>query len=80
MNYEDIFEYVDAVPFRPFEIRMASGRTFEIRHPENIRVGEHSVHVFMFADQNKRIYDRAMILGYNMMESLERVDDAIAQD
>jgi len=80
MTYEEIFEYVDAEPFRPFKIRMASGRVFPIRHPENIRVGEHSVHVFIYSQQNERVYERAVTLGYNMMESLEYIDSPIAQN
>lgn len=80
MTYEELFEYVDAEPFRPFQIQMASGRTFDIRHPENIRVGEHSVHVFIYSEQDQRIYERAVTLGYNMMESLEYVDSPIALD
>lgn len=79
MSYEDIFEYVDAVPFRPFQIRMASGRTFAVRHPENIRVGEHSVHLFIYSDERQRIYEKANILGYSLMESLEHVDQPVSQ-
>lgn len=80
MTYEDIFELTDAVPFRSFRIRMASGRTFDIRHPENIRVGEYSVHVFLYSERDHRIYERAVILGYSMMESLESIDSPIAQE
>jgi hypothetical protein len=79
MTYEEVFEYVGAEPFRPFEIQMASERAFEIRHPENIRVGEHSVHVFIDSDRNQRVYERPVTLGYIMMESLECVDDPVAQ-
>lgn len=80
MTYEEIFEYVDAEPFRPFQIRMASGRTFDIRHPENIRVGEYSVHVFLFSERDERLYERAITLGYSMMESLEEIDSPVTQN
>lgn len=80
MSYEEIFEYVDAEPFHPFRIQMASGRTFEIRHPENIRVGEDSVHVFLYSERNRRIYERAITLGYFMMKSIESIDSAVTQD
>lgn len=80
MTYEDLFEYIDAAPFRPFQIRMASGRTFDIRHPENVRVGEHSVHVFQHSERDERVYERAVILGYSMMESLESLDSHVQQD
>ena len=29
-------DLITAKPFRPFHVRMVSGRTFEVRHPENI--------------------------------------------
>lgn len=39
-------DFVFAEPFRAFRIHMASGRTFEIRHPEMIKVGKSSVTVY----------------------------------
>lgn len=80
VTYEEIFEYLHAEPFRPFQIQMASGRTFEIRHPENIHVGEHSVHVFIHSERDQRLYERAVTLGYNMMGSLEYTDRPVAPD
>lgn len=38
ISYQKIGTYVTAEPFRPFRIQTASGRTFEIRHPEMIAV------------------------------------------
>jgi hypothetical protein len=34
ITYQRVLDYVRAEPFRPFRIHMASGRTFDIRHPE----------------------------------------------
>ena len=50
MTFEGFLEYVDTESFRPLEIRMASGRTIEVRHPEKIHVGEHSVHVLIYSE------------------------------
>jgi hypothetical protein len=33
---EQLREMVRAEPFRRFHVRMTGGRTFEVRHPENI--------------------------------------------
>jgi hypothetical protein len=41
----EVLDYVDAEPFRPFRIRMASGHAFDVRHPELIRVGKTSVRI-----------------------------------
>jgi len=41
-----VLGYVKAEPFRPFRIRMASGKTFDVRHPEMIKVLKSYVLVF----------------------------------
>ena len=33
---EQVRALTTAQPFRPFVIKLASGRTFEVRHPENV--------------------------------------------
>jgi hypothetical protein len=76
----EIFEYVDAEPFRPFRIRMASGRTFDVRHPEMIRVGRDSVVVFQHLQQDERIYESFKMLGMQLIESIEWIDAPVPQD
>jgi hypothetical protein len=46
MTSRKVVEYVTAEPFRPFRIRMASGQSFDIRHPEMILVGRTSVRIY----------------------------------
>ncbi len=38
MTPQTVLGYVKAEPFRPFRIHMASGKTFDVRHPEMIKV------------------------------------------
>jgi hypothetical protein len=80
MTYEELFEYVDAEPFRPFRIQMASGRTFDVRHPEMIRVGTHSVVVFEYLEDDERIYERFKMLGLQLVESTEHIDSPVVQN
>lgn len=80
MTYEEIFEYVDAEPFRPFRIQMVSGRTFDVRHPEMIRVGINAVVVFEFSEQDGRIFERFKMLGLNLIESIELLDTPVPQN
>ena len=80
MTYEELFEFIDAEPFRPFRIRMASGRKFDVRHPEMIRAGFHAVHVFLYSKQDERVYEKAVMLGMQLMESIELIDAPVAQD
>jgi len=46
MRADELLPWVRATPFVPFRIRMNSGRTFDIRHPEMVRVGRSTVHIF----------------------------------
>lgn len=72
MTYRKLGEYVEAEPFRPFRIRMASGYPFEIRHPEMILVGRTSARVYTAteSDQNPKWHDASMLL----METVEPLD------
>ena len=80
MTYEELFEYVDAEPFRSFRIQMVSGRNFDVRHPEMIRVGANSVVVFQHLEQDERVYEKFKMLGLNLIESMEHIDSPVAQD
>ena len=46
MTLQKISEYLSAEPFRPFRIKMISGQSFDIRHPEMIMAGRSSVRVY----------------------------------
>jgi len=72
MTYRKLGEYVAAEPFRPFLIKMASGQSFEIRHPEMILVGRLSARVYTVVDPNQgeKWHDVSMML----METLEPMD------
>lgn len=43
---QNILGYVKAEPFRPFRLHLASGRTFDVRHPEMIEVLRSSILMF----------------------------------
>ena len=38
---EQLTKLLRASPFSPFIIKMSDGRTYEVRHPENLAVGKH---------------------------------------
>jgi hypothetical protein len=73
-----VLEYVTAEPFRPFRIKMASGQSFDIRHPEMILVGRTSVriHAAVNADQNEKWHGASLML----METIEPFDAAVHQN
>jgi hypothetical protein len=40
MTPKEVMTHIGAEPFRPFRIHTASGRDFEVRHPEVVQVGK----------------------------------------
>lgn len=66
-----LVEYVSAEPFQPFCVKMASGQTFEIRHPEMIMVGRTSVRVHTISDDGQLAswHDVSLVL----METVEPI-------
>jgi hypothetical protein len=77
MTSRKVVEYVVAEPFRPFRIRMASGHSFDIRHPEMILVGRSSVrvHSVIGTDQVEKWHDASLML----METIEPLDAPVPQ-
>jgi hypothetical protein len=71
MTLNKIVEYVGAEPFRPFRIKMASGDSYEIRHPEMILVGRSTVRVYQNGQDEAAPHwqDVSMLL----MESIEPI-------
>ena len=46
MTPKTLLEYMTAEPFRSFRLSMASGKTFEVRHPENIALSKSSAKIY----------------------------------
>ena len=72
MTRRNLFRYVDAEPFHPFRIKMTSGETFEIRHPENIAVSRTTAHVFTWLDDDDHdAKERERAISILLIESIE---------
>ncbi|HEY1376719.1 MAG TPA: hypothetical protein VGF55_07985 [Gemmataceae bacterium] len=76
MRSDDLLNYVRDVPFRPFRITMNSGRTYDIRHPEMIRVGRTSANVFLPrpGDPPDAPYDRFDMVSLVLIERVEHIE------
>jgi hypothetical protein len=78
--------YVSAEPFRPFRISMASGQTYDIRHPEMVAVGRTTVHVFTSMSDDYEDGDdgeskeQERELSILLIESIEPLDTAAKSD
>ncbi|MBX9680704.1 MAG: hypothetical protein K2X38_18265 [Gemmataceae bacterium] len=68
-------QWITAEPFRPFRIKMASGQTFEIRHPEMISVGRSSATLsFFLSDSVDEANQRSREISLMLIESVEPLD------
>jgi hypothetical protein len=74
MTFRKVAEYVEAEPFRPFRIKMASGSYFEIRHPEMILIGRTSVRVYTTPDGDSGNGARWHDVSLMLMETVEPID------
>lgn len=74
MRAEDLLYWIRAVPFVPFRIRLNSGRTFDIRHPEMARVGRSSVILFSFSGEPTGPHETAEMIGLLLIESVEPLE------
>jgi hypothetical protein len=81
ISFERLARYVGAKPFRPFRISMASGQTFEIRHPEMIAVNPTFAMIFTYLSEDPgEAKQREHEVSLLLMESVEALDVASAQD
>ncbi len=78
MRPQDVLSYLHAQPFRPFRIRMNSGRTFDIRHPEMIRVGQRDVLIIKLVSENQEVYDHWENVAPLLIESLSPLETPVA--
>ena len=76
MRADDLLTWTRAVPFVPFRIRLNSGRTFDIRHPEMLRVGRSTANVYSFAGEPADPYERMEMISLVLIESVEPIEAA----
>jgi hypothetical protein len=69
-----IQSYVKAQPFRPFRLHMASGKTFDIRHPEMIKVGRIDVMIFTPAPDEAEVFDRFETTSLTLVQCVSHLD------
>ena len=74
MRPDDLLTWLRATPFVPFRIRLNSGRSFEIRHPEMLRVGRSSVNVYSFAGEPADPYERMEMVSLVLIEAVEPLE------
>ena len=76
MRAEELLTWIRATPFIPFRIRLNSGRTFDIRHPEMMRVGRSTVNVYSFVGEPSDPYEKMEMVSLLPIESVEPIETA----
>jgi len=56
---------------------MNSGRTFDVRHPEMVRVGRDYLMLFTFVSDNPDIVDQWQTISLLLVESISHLDAAV---
>jgi hypothetical protein len=73
-----VLGYVKAEPFRPFRIHMASGRVYEVRHPEMIKVGRTNAIVFFSVSDQGEMFDEWESVSLLLIESISHVETQVS--
>jgi hypothetical protein len=73
-----VLSYVRAEPFRPFRIHMANGKTFDVRHPEMVRVGRTNLIVFSFVSDQPDVFDEWQSVSLMLIESISHLEAQVA--
>jgi hypothetical protein len=57
---------------------MNSGRTFDIRHPEMVRVGRRDILIFSLVGDAPEVYDRWENVSLLLIESISPLEASVA--
>ena len=74
MTPQTVLGYVKAEPFRPFRLHVASGKTFDIRHPEMIKVLKSYVLIFKAADDALELPDEWESVSLTLTDSISHLE------
>lgn len=79
ITFSTIMTYVKAESFRPFRIHMASGRTFDIRHPEMIKAGKAHLVIFTYVSDKPDMVDHWDTVSLMLIENISHLDAPVGQ-
>jgi hypothetical protein len=74
----DVLIHILAEPFQPFRLHTASGRTFEVRHPEFVTVGRNTMMVYAPPENAPEGPERWERLSYMLIESISPLNASVA--
>jgi hypothetical protein len=73
----EVLNHITAKPFEPFRIHTASGRTFEIRHPEFVQVGRSTLTVYAPPSNDPEAPEQWEKVSLMLIESLAPLNASV---
>ena len=73
MRAGDLLHWNNATPFVPYRLRMNSGRTFDVRHPEMVKIGRSQVMISSYIGDATDIHERMDMVGLLLIEGIEPI-------
>lgn len=73
MQPSDLLAYTRAVPFRPFRFVLNSGKSYDVRHPEMVRVTLSSV-LYFYASDPEGPAERWETVSLSLIQNIEHSD------
>ena len=77
MTPQSVLGYVRAEPFRAFRLHLASGRTFDVRHPEMIKVLKSYLVVFKTSGNDTDLPDEFETISPMLTESISYLETPV---
>jgi hypothetical protein len=74
MRPDDVLTWVRAAPFRSFRITLNSGRSYDIRHPEMVRVGRSYINIFTFTGEPADPFEKMEMVSLLLVERIEPLE------
>jgi hypothetical protein len=71
MRPDELLAWLRAQPFRPFRITLNSGRSYDIRHPEMLKVGRGTAYIFSYAADLLGPVEKMEMVSLLLMEHVE---------
>lgn len=79
MRPEDLMFWLRATPFRPFHIVLNSGRTYDIRHPEMLKVGRTTMNIYTYTGEPADPYEKVEMVSLVLVERIEPIEASAAK-
>jgi len=70
-TFKEVLKFINAEPFRPFHMQIASGRDFEIQYPDMILVGVSRVQIYAPSEDNPNGPERWYEFPLSSVERIE---------